>query len=125
MISVIGTWALSFAAALALINFVLPMLGVSRGKWRLVKLAAPLTYMHGIFLFVSFGALVWAFVNDAFYIRYVASHSNTALPLPYKVAGTWGGHEGSLLLWTMLLALWMMAVSFFSRGLPRRVIVAF
>ncbi|RMH44165.1 MAG: heme lyase CcmF/NrfE family subunit [Gammaproteobacteria bacterium] len=118
MISVIGTWALSFAAALALINFVLPTLGVSRGKWRLVKLAAPLTYMHGIFLFVSFGALVWAFVNDAFYIRYVASHSNTALPLPYKVAGTWGGHEGSLLLWTMLLVLWMMAVSFFSRGLP-------
>jgi cytochrome c-type biogenesis protein CcmF len=67
---------------------------------------------------VAFACLTASFVGNDFSVLYVAQHSNSGLPLMYRVAGVWGGHEGSLLLWAMMLAVWMLGVAFFSRHLP-------
>src|SRR5436190_1514253 len=66
----------------------------------------------------AFGCLIHSFVTNDFSVQYVAANSNSALPLQYRVAGAWGGHEGSLLLWTLMLGVWMTAVSLFSSHLP-------
>jgi cytochrome c-type biogenesis protein CcmF len=73
---------------------------------------------HFFFVIVAFGCLTWAFVQSDFSVRYVASHSQLALPTLYKVSAVWGAHEGSLLLWALLLAAWTVAVGRFSRALP-------
>jgi len=70
----------------------------------------------------AFGCLVYSFVVNDFSVLYVAMNSNSALPLPYRVAGAWGGHEGSLLLWTLMLGVWMTAVSLFSAHLPEEMV---
>ncbi len=66
----------------------------------------------------AFGCLTWSFVTNDFSVSYVAMNSNSALPLQYRVAGVWGGHEGSFLLWCLILCVWMVAVSLFSAHLP-------
>jgi cytochrome c-type biogenesis protein CcmF len=70
----------------------------------------------------AFGCLVYCFVSNDFSVLYVAQNSNSALPLPYRVAGAWGGHEGSLLLWTLMLGVWMTAVTLFSAHLPEEMV---
>jgi cytochrome c-type biogenesis protein CcmF len=70
----------------------------------------------------AFGCLVYSFVTNDFSVLYVAQNSNSALPLHYRVAGAWGGHEGSLLLWTLMLGVWMTAVSLFSAHLPEEMV---
>ena len=67
---------------------------------------------------LAFACLSSAFLANDFSVVYVAQHSNTLLPKPYQFAAVWGGHEGSLLLWVLLLALWSSAVAVFSRSLP-------
>ncbi|MBL8540400.1 MAG: heme lyase CcmF/NrfE family subunit, partial [Betaproteobacteria bacterium] len=71
-----------------------------------------------VFVAIAFGCLAWSFVNNDFSVLNVASHSNSRLPLPYRFAATWGSHEGSLLLWTLMLTVWSVAVTVFSRHLP-------
>ena len=75
-----------------------------------------------MFIAFAFGCLTYAFVTNDFSVKYVAEHSNSRLPLQYQVAGVWGGHEGSLLLWTLMLGVWMFAVSIFSRTLPEEMV---
>ena len=70
----------------------------------------------------AFGCLVYCFVSNDFSVLYVAQNSNSALPLPYRIAGAWGGHEGSLLLWTLMLGVWMTAVTLFSAHLPEEMV---
>ena len=65
----------------------------------------------------AFGCLVYSFVSNDFSVQYVAQNSNSRLPLQYRIAGAWGGHEGSLLLWVLMLGVWMSAVALFSRHL--------
>jgi cytochrome c-type biogenesis protein CcmF len=67
---------------------------------------------------ISFACLAWAFLNDDYSVRYVAEHSNSKLPAAYKFAAVWGGHEGSFLLWLLMLSGWTLAVSIFSKSLP-------
>tara|TARA_B100001094_G_scaffold333211_1_gene409533 strand:+ start:4471 stop:6450 length:1980 start_codon:yes stop_codon:yes gene_type:complete len=69
----------------------------------------------GFFFLIAFLFLIHSFMVDDFSVRYVAENSNTKLPLPYKIAATWGGHEGSFLLWVLDIALWMVAITFFSK----------
>src|SRR3954451_24461530 len=78
----------------------------------------------GQFLFVAgaFAALAWSFVHNDFSVANVASNSNSRLPLHYRFAATWGSHEGSILLWTLMLATWTLAVAVFSRNLPDRIV---
>jgi cytochrome c-type biogenesis protein CcmF len=118
----LGQVALALALMIALVQATLPLVGAHRGSVAWMNVARPAA--HGLFVFVAFafGCLTYAFVTNDFSVTYVAEHSNSALPLHYRVAGVWGGHEGSLLLWVLMLAVWMVAVSVFSRQLPDEVV---
>ena len=118
----LGNFAVILTLCIALVQSTLPLIGAARGNaaW----MAVGRTAAQGQFLFISFafGCLTYAFVTNDFSVTYVAQHSNSRLPLEYRVAGVWGGHEGSLLLWTLMLGLWMFAVSIFSRTLPEAMV---
>ena len=118
MIPEIGHFALIIAFCLALVGGTLPIIGAATGRRNWIGLARPAVQGQCVFVIIAFAALTVAFVNNDFSVLYVASHSNTALPLQYRVAAVWGSHEGSLLLWVLMLALWMVAVSWFSDHLP-------
>jgi cytochrome c-type biogenesis protein CcmF len=118
MIPETGNFALMVAATMALVLGSLPLVGAQFGVERWVALARPAA--RGMFLMVVISAacLVASFLRDDFSVVYVASNSTRALPLFYKIAAFWGGHEGSMLLWVLILSFWMFAVSLFSRHLP-------
>ncbi len=118
MIPELGQVALLIAFAVALILGTLPMIGAARGRADWMALARPAARAHALLVGVAFACLVASFVRNDFSVLYVANNSNTALPLFYRVAGVWGGHEGSLLLWLTMLAGWMLAVAQWSRRLP-------
>src|SRR5262245_6697909 len=111
MIPELGQFALSLALATALFQAV----GLT-GRYEGYARAAA--QGQALLVAFAFGCLVQAFVVNDFSVAYVAMNSNTALPLQYRVSGAWGGHEGSLLLWTLMFGVWMSAVSLFSRHLP-------
>ncbi len=118
MIPELGQVALLIALAVALILGTLPLVGAARGRADWMALARPAARAHGVLVAVAFACLVASFVRNDFSVLYVASNSNSTLPLPYRIAGVWGGHEGSLLLWLSMLSLWMVAVAQFSHRLP-------
>jgi cytochrome c-type biogenesis protein CcmF len=118
MIPELGQVALLLALAVALILGILPLAGAIRGRTDWMALARPAAQTHFVLVAGAFLFLTSAFVRNDFSVLYVASNSNSALPLPYRIAGVWGGHEGSLLLWVMMLSIWMLAVTQFSRHLP-------
>jgi cytochrome c-type biogenesis protein CcmF len=118
MIPELGQLALWLALAVGLVLGTLPLAGAQRGRADWLALARPLAAAQALAIVVAFALLTASFVRDDFSVMYVAQHSNTALPMAYKVAGVWGGHEGSLLLWVLMLALWTWAVALGSRSLP-------
>jgi cytochrome c-type biogenesis protein CcmF len=118
MIPELGQFALTLALCLALAGSALALTGASRGNDAWMSVARPAAAGQLVFVAIAFGCLTYAFVTNDFSVQYVAAHSNSRLPLPYRVAGVWGGHEGSLLLWTLMLAGWSCAVAAFSRRLP-------
>jgi cytochrome c-type biogenesis protein CcmF len=121
MIPELGHFALVTALAVALAQGVLPLLGAARGDAGWMALAKPAAGALNLSLLTAFACLTAAFVHNDFSVLYVALHSNTQLPLPYRVAAVWGGHEGSLLLWVVMLGLWTLAVAAFSKSLPEAV----
>ena len=118
MIPELGQFALILALILALTQGTLPLVGAARGLSSWMNLARPAAQGQFVFIAIAFGCLTYSFVNNDFSVLYVASNSNSALPLHYRIAAVWGGHEGSLLLWVLMLSLWTMAVSVFSSHLP-------
>jgi cytochrome c-type biogenesis protein CcmF len=118
----LGHFILWLALGLALVLGIVPLVGAQKGRADLMALARPGSILLCLLVALSFAALTTSFVSDDFSVLYVAQHSNTALPLAYKVAGVWGGHEGSLLLWALMLVGWMAAVALFSRNLPLPVV---
>jgi cytochrome c-type biogenesis protein CcmF len=118
MIPEIGQFALVLAFGLAIIQAVLPLLGAQLGRDDLIAFARPMAAGQWVFVSAAFVVLAQAFASDDFSVRYVAMHSNSALPIMYKLAAVWGGHEGSLLLWMLILSSWTLAVAFRSRSLP-------
>ncbi len=118
MVPQIGQFALLLALAMAVVQGTLPLIGAQRGvkSWQ----ATAHTAVAGqfIFLALAYACLTYAFITHDFSVSYVAGHSNSNLPLMYRISGVWGGHEGSLLLWALILGAWSLAVSRFSRGLP-------
>ena len=122
MIPELGQVALLLSLAVALILGILPLLGAARGRADWMALARPAAQAHFALVAVAFLLLMSAFVRNDFSVLYVAANSNSALPLQYRIAGVWGGHEGSLLLWVMMLSVWMLAVSRFSDHLPLPVV---
>ena len=118
MIPELGHFALILALSIALAQGMFPLLGVARGNlvWmRMGRTAAPGQFL---FIAIALGVLTYAFIVKDFSVRYVASNSNSALPLQYRIAAVWGGHEGSMLLWVLILAGWSVAITRFSRHLP-------
>jgi len=118
MIPEIGHFMLWLALGISLILGTLPLAGAQRGRADWMVLARPAVYALAVLIFVAFACLVSSFVRNDFSVLYVASNSNSALPLHYRIAGVWGGHEGSLLLWVVMLCVWMVAVARFSQHLP-------
>ncbi len=118
MIPEIGNFTLIVAMFLALVQGVLPIVGAARGNAVLMNSARTFAAGHFVFVAIAFGCLTYSFIANDFSVLYVAEHSNSQLPIAYRVAALWGGHEGSLLLWTFILTLWTMAVAIFSRHLP-------
>ena len=119
MIPEIGHIALILALAMAIIQAFFPVVGAHRGIQSWIALARPVARAHLLFLLIAYGCLTYAFLVSDFSVRYVATNSNTELPIIYRISGVWGAHEGSLLLWALTLALWTGAVSVFSRNVPQ------
>ncbi len=115
MLPEFGFLSLLFATTAALLLSIVPQIGIWRNKPSLTNTAWGLSYCFGIFTSVSIGILAYSFAMDDFTLEYVAAHSNSQLPTFFKVAATWGGHEGSILFWLFTLSLWLVAFAFFSR----------
>ena len=107
---------------LAITLGVLPLVGAFRGDARLMGLARPLAIGQFMFVLFSFGCLIYCFVVSDFSVQNVAANSNTKLPVYYRITASWGSHEGSILLWILMLTGWTFAVAVFSRNLPQDVI---
>jgi cytochrome c-type biogenesis protein CcmF len=118
MVPEVGQFALIMALLLALTQATLPMIGAARGNQAWIAVAAPAGQAQFIFVAIAFCCLGYSFITNDFSVLNVAINSNSRLPLHYRLAATWGSHEGSLLLWSLMLGLWTVAVSLFSRHLP-------
>jgi len=118
MIPELGQFALILALGMACIQAFFPLIGATHGNFTWMSLARPAARGQFVFLAISFSCLVYSFVSNDFSVAYVAQNSNSALPLGYRISAVWGAHEGSLLLWALILSIWMLAVSIFSRSLP-------
>ena len=119
MIPELGHFALIMALVMALVQSTIPVIGATKGIDNWIAMAKPVARLQLFFILASFAALVYAFVVHDFSVAYVANNSNTALPLIYRVSAVWGAHEGSLLLWALMLSIWTGAVTVFSRSIPK------
>ena len=122
MIPEIGQFALIIALLLALTQATLPLIGASQGNRMWIALAVPTGQAQFLFVATAFCCLAYSFITNDFSVLNVATNSNSQLPLHYRLAATWGSHEGSILLWTFMLSIWTVAVSLFSRHLPEEMV---
>ncbi|MFN5775739.1 MAG: heme lyase CcmF/NrfE family subunit [Burkholderiaceae bacterium] len=118
MIPELGHFALILALLVAVVQGVFPLWGTLSRNAAWQSLARPSALMQAALVALAFACLSSSFLSNDFSVVYVAQHSNTLLPKPYQLAAVWGGHEGSLLLWVLMLALWSAAVAVFSASLP-------
>ena len=118
MIPEIGHFALILALSLALCQGVLPLIGAHRNDAAMMGVGRTAAIGQLVFVAFAFGCLTLAFLQNDFSVEYVASHSQLALPTIYKVSAVWSAHEGSLLLWVLILSVWTVAVGHFSHDLP-------
>jgi cytochrome c-type biogenesis protein CcmF len=122
MIPELGHFALILALCVALVQASLPLVGAAYNKTNWMAVARPAAQAQLLFLLIAFGCLTYAFIVHDFSVAYVAQNSNSRLPLPYRISGVWGAHEGSLLLWALTLGIWTNAVLLFSRSLPASIV---
>lgn len=122
MLPEIGNYALMLALALSLVQALVPLAGAHRDNGRWMAVARPATLAQMGLTTLALGCLVTSFIQNDFSVLYVAQNSNSLLPWYYRTTATWGGHEGSLLLWTWMLAAWSAAVAIFSRRLPQHMV---
>jgi cytochrome c-type biogenesis protein CcmF len=123
MMAELGHLALWLALGSCLVQSVMPLWALRAGRDDWLALTRPTAHLTAALVLIAFACLTATFVQDDFSVLYVADHSNTALPVAYKVAGVWGGHEGSLLLWLLMLQVWTVAVSLASQRLPEALVV--
>jgi cytochrome c-type biogenesis protein CcmF len=114
----LGHYALVLALLVAALQSIVPLVGASRGNATLMEASVPIAQSQFILVATAFGALMYAYVTSDFTVANVAANSHTAKPLLYKISGVWGNHEGSLLLWVLILTLFGAAVATFGRNLP-------
>ena len=118
MIPEIGHFALILALCVAAVQGTVPIFGAASGNASFMAVAKPAARGQFLLVLIAFCCLGYAFADKDFSVLYVAANANSKLPLHYRLAAIWGAHEGSLLLWTFILTLWMMAVTLFSKHLP-------
>ena len=118
MIPELGQFALILALALAIMQTVLPVIGAQTGNQQWMLLAKPTARLQFLFICIAFAILTYSFITHDFSVAYVANNSNSLLPIQYRISAVWGAHEGSLLLWALILSLWTFAVTLFSKRLP-------
>jgi cytochrome c-type biogenesis protein CcmF len=118
MIPELGHFALIIAFAVAIIQSIIPLVGAARNQAALISMARPAALAQLLFIGLAYAALTHAFIVHDFSVLYVSQHSNLVQPLMYRISGVWGSHEGSLLLWSLILSLWTIAVAVYSRNLP-------
>ncbi|MEK6662648.1 MAG: heme lyase CcmF/NrfE family subunit [Pseudomonadota bacterium] len=119
MIPELGHFALILALTLALAQGILPLIGAATNQTNFMAVARPAAQGQFVFVAIAFACLAYAFLVNDFSVQYVATNSNTRLPAQYRFAAVWGGHEGSILLWTLTLSVWTLLVTLFSRHLPQ------
>ena len=122
MIPEIGHFALILALVVAIVQTFVPIVGAARGYGTWVAVARPAARANMLMVMIAYGCLTYAFITHDFSVAYVAENSNVNLPLIYRISGVWGAHEGSLMLWLLILGIWTGAVSIFSRSVPEYVI---
>ncbi|MFW5431890.1 MAG: heme lyase CcmF/NrfE family subunit [Methylophilaceae bacterium] len=120
MIPEIGHYALVIALIIAIAQGVLPLAGLSKDNHKLFAFATPTARIQSILIILAFLCLTYSFYINDFSVLYVANTSNSNLPLLFRLAAVWGGHEGSILFWVAILAVWTLAVTFFAKELPLR-----
>jgi len=119
MLIELGHLSLIIAFALALLQIGITFYGVRSQQHHLLSTIRPLTILQGLFILLSYSILTYAFITHDFSLSYVAKNSNSLLPLMYRFSAVWGAHEGSLLLWVLLLSAWSVALALWSRNLPQ------
>ncbi|NBW77957.1 MAG: heme lyase CcmF/NrfE family subunit [Betaproteobacteria bacterium] len=117
MTAELGSFCLVLALCVTLLQGVLPLVGAQTGRTAWMSLARPAATVSFALLLLAFGLLSWCFYDNDFSVLYVAQNSNTLLPLQFRLAAVWGGHEGSLLLWVFMLTGWTFAISVLSKQL--------
>ncbi len=122
MLPEIGQIALILAMLIAAVQAALPLVGAQRGIDAWMAVARPAAYAQLSLVLIAFAVLTYGFVTQDFSLQYVAENSNSLLPAVYRYTAVWGAHEGSLLLWALILALWTGAVAYFSKSLAAPVI---
>jgi cytochrome c-type biogenesis protein CcmF len=114
----VGQFSLILAFCFAIVQGIFPLFGVWKNHKPLMNLAVPAARAQFFFIAVAFICLDYAFYSNDFSVLYVASNSNSHMPLAFRLAALWGGHEGSMLLWVSILAVWTIAVTLFVKDLP-------
>ncbi|WP_127902789.1 heme lyase CcmF/NrfE family subunit [Solirhodobacter olei] len=120
MVTELGHFALVLALAVAVLQMVIPLIGAQKGWTGWMAVAEPAATTQFLLIAYAFFALMWAYVTDDFSLRVVVENSHTLKPLLYKIAGTWGNHEGSMLLWVLILSGFGAAAAVFGGNLPPR-----
>lgn len=118
MIPELGHFSLILALCMAVILAIVPIVGATRSVSGWIAVARPTAFAQLLFVAVAYGCLTYSFLTHDFSVKYAAMNSNTALPVLYLVSGVWGAHEGSLLLWALVLCCWTALVARFSRAIP-------
>ncbi|MBL4790977.1 MAG: hypothetical protein JKY60_18650 [Kordiimonadaceae bacterium] len=120
MIAELGHFALIAALMLAILGATVPHYAIFKRDTRLMALSDPFAYGQFFMAITAFGALMYSYIISDFSVLNVAANSHTSKPLLYKISGVWGNHEGSLLLWVLILTLFAAAVAWRGKGLPLR-----
>ena len=118
MITELGHFTLLLAFGVALIQMIVPMVGAAKGWPGWMAVAEPAATVQFLLIAMSFGALTWAFVTSDFSLAIVVANSHSMKPMIYKISGTWGNHEGSMLLWVLIVALFGAMAAWFGNQLP-------
>src|ERR1700722_8796801 len=118
MIAEIGLFALILAFCVALVQAVVPLAGASRGNFAWMNMDKPAARVQFALVAIAFLALILCYTTSDFSVLNVVENSHTDKPMIYKISGVWGNHEGSMLLWVLILSLYGVALTFFSNHIP-------
>lgn len=118
MIAELGHFSLILTLCMALVLGIVPIIGAFRGLAGWIAVARPAAFAQLLFMALSYGCLTYSCLTHDFSVKYIATNSNTALPTLYLISGVWGAHEGSLLLWGLVLTIWTALVARFSQSIP-------